>query len=120
MRGPWNFSQDLYRPWILTLNIDYCIIQGAVHLLEAVEVMVNNDQAVPVSITLAGGVAAAAVSRDSPLLTLSVTDLKVSITPLKLSPSPSPWLGAQLRQLSAETRPFSPSPSQILRSVSPL
>jgi hypothetical protein len=37
--------------------------------------------AVPVSITLAGSAAAAAVSRDLPLLTLSVTDLKVRYHP---------------------------------------
>jgi hypothetical protein len=38
--------------------------------------MVNNGQAVPLAVTLHGG--PAAVSRDSPTLTLAITNLKVS------------------------------------------
>jgi hypothetical protein len=46
-------------------------------LLEAVEVMVSNGQAVPLVVALPGGRSSATVSRDSPILTLAVTDLKV-------------------------------------------
>lgn len=49
-------------------------VKGAVHLLEAVEVMVTNGQAVPLVVALHGG--PAAVSRDRPSLTLAITDVK--------------------------------------------
>lgn len=51
-------------------------VKGAVHLLEAVEVMAKNSQAVPLVVALPGGRAATAISRDTPLLTVAVTDLK--------------------------------------------